>query len=98
MQVTHFKFSNESYLSVYNGNALAAQYAYALAQWALQLKAILPNMKLGANGLFQLRLRRRAGQGAEYWCEVVVHGARFAWCHRPIRTSLPMRDDRILTL
>ena len=51
MQVTHFEFSNESYLSVYNGHALAAQYAYAVAQWAPQLRAILPNMKLGANGL-----------------------------------------------
>ena len=48
--MTHFEFSNESYLNAYNGHALAVQYAYALAQWAPQLKAILPNMKLGANG------------------------------------------------
>ena len=47
----HFEFSNESYINAHSGQALAAQYAYALAQWAPQLKAILPNMKLGANGL-----------------------------------------------
>ncbi|KAK9823048.1 hypothetical protein WJX81_003290 [Elliptochloris bilobata] len=49
-KVVRFEFSNESYLSVYNGKARAGDYAWSLGHWALALKAILPNMLLGANG------------------------------------------------
>ena len=49
-QVTNFEFSNESFNSEYNGQASAWQYGTSLASWGPQLKRILPNMRLGANG------------------------------------------------
>lgn len=49
-QVTNFEFSNESYLSAYNGQANAYWYGWALAQWTPMLKQILPGLRMGANG------------------------------------------------
>lgn len=49
-QVTHFEFSNESNVMSYNGHATAAQYAAALLDWGPRLKAIKPDLLLGANG------------------------------------------------
>ncbi|KAK9834894.1 hypothetical protein WJX81_006971 [Elliptochloris bilobata] len=48
-QVKHFEFSNESNKVAY-GHATAAQYTSALLDWAPRLKAIMPNLLLGANG------------------------------------------------
>lgn len=50
-QVTHFEFSNESNKAAYNGMATAAQYAAALLDWGPRLKAIKPDLLLGANGV-----------------------------------------------
>lgn len=49
-QVTNFEFSNESFNQAYNGQATALQYASALADWVPKLRAILPTMRIGANG------------------------------------------------
>ena len=50
-QVTHFEFSNESNKAAYNGMATAAQYTAALLDWGPRLKAIKPDLLLGANGV-----------------------------------------------
>ena len=87
MQVTHFEFSNESYLDAHSGKALAAQYAYAVAQWAPQLKAILPNMKLGANGLSSYdsvgAQDKAQNTGTKWWSTVrTSHVVPQAYAHR----------------
>ena len=95
-QVTHFEFSNESYLNVYNGYALAAQYAYAVAQWAPQLRAILPNMKLGANGLSSYdsvgAQDTAQNTGAKWWSTVRP------WRTAPQPCAQPVCDNRLLGL
>jgi len=47
-QVAHFEFSNESFQNAYNGGALAAQYAAALADWTPQLREIIPGLRCRA--------------------------------------------------
>ena len=89
MQVTHFEFSNESYLKAHSSYALAAQYAYAVAQWAPQLKAILPNMKLGANGLSSydsVGAQDMAQQtGVKWWSTVrASHMVPQAYAHQSV--------------
>ena len=49
-QVRRFEFSNKSDRMAYVGHATSAQYTAALLHWAPRLKALMPDLLLGANG------------------------------------------------
>ncbi|KAK9834900.1 hypothetical protein WJX81_007315 [Elliptochloris bilobata] len=49
-KATKFEFSNESFNTDYNGYANAYWYGWSLAQWAPQLKQVMPSASIGANG------------------------------------------------
>ena len=80
-QVTHFEFSNECNKRTYNGCTTAEQYAAALLDWAPRLKAIKPDLLLGANGpgkLHQSSEAEEEGSHVRYW-EVVRALRRASW-------------------
>lgn len=67
----NFEFSNESNKAAYNGQATAAQYTAALLDWAPRLKAIKPDMLLGANGPTGRWSRSEAPGESDCWWEQV---------------------------
>ena len=67
----NFEFSNESNKAAYNGQATAAQYTAALLDWAPRLKAIKPDMLLGANGPTGRWSRSEASGDSDCWWELV---------------------------
>ncbi|KAK9834863.1 hypothetical protein WJX81_004523 [Elliptochloris bilobata] len=88
--VKHFEFSNESNKVAY-GYATAAQYTAALLDWAPRLKAIMPDLLLGANGPMGCHMSSDvpADQGVCWWEQKDLHDMERAlevWCpeeHRP---------------
>jgi alpha-N-arabinofuranosidase len=48
--VRYWEIGNESYLSSYNGQATAQQYAQDLVDFSTVMKAVDPTIKIGANG------------------------------------------------